>query len=293
MKASNIQLNDLLAKKGIDPKGVLVLRHRPLERELRKILPWLAAERPDIYNGYQQAQRPVVEKAMTRAQYVASFIGHAPRQALFIGLYKNTGWRKVSFTQYWKIPQNIELNSLGMRGLGQERSSALWFDLKAVDFYRDWKGKLVVQWPGLERSWWRWSERNDFEIAAIFEESLLDAAMPSWEAIVLTWQELRVLPYRWRSALAQWRGVYFVFDVSSGRGYVGSASGNENILQRWLGYAATGHGGNKKLKNCRPANLRFSILQRVSPDMERKDVVQLEGSWKDRLHTRNSGLNDN
>jgi hypothetical protein len=28
------------------PKTVLVLRHRPKEREFRKVLPWLAAERP-------------------------------------------------------------------------------------------------------------------------------------------------------------------------------------------------------------------------------------------------------
>ncbi len=34
------------------------------------------------------------------------------------------------------------------------------------------------------------------------------------------------------------------------------------------------------------------LLQRVSPDMERKEVIQLEETWKDRLHTRHpSGLN--
>ena len=41
-----MDLNDLLKGKEIDPKKVLVLRHRPHEPELNKVLPWLAAEKP-------------------------------------------------------------------------------------------------------------------------------------------------------------------------------------------------------------------------------------------------------
>ena len=62
-----MELNDLLIAQSIDPKEVLVLRHRPSEPELRKVLPWLAAEKPDFYNAYQQTQGPKVEKAMMRA----------------------------------------------------------------------------------------------------------------------------------------------------------------------------------------------------------------------------------
>ena len=40
-------------------------------------------------------------------------------------------------------------------------------------------------------------------------------------------------------------------------------------------------------------DLRFSILQRTSPDMEAHDVIALEASWKARLHTRETGLNRN
>jgi hypothetical protein len=68
--------------------------------------------------------------------------------------------------------------------------------------------------------------------------------MPEWGDIELTWADLAVLPARWRSALAQWRGIYY--------------------------------------------------LQRVSPDMDAADIIALEGSWKQRLHTRQPhGLNDN
>jgi hypothetical protein len=37
-------LNDLLQKQSIDPKCVVVLRHRPTEPELRRVLPWLVHE---------------------------------------------------------------------------------------------------------------------------------------------------------------------------------------------------------------------------------------------------------
>ena len=47
-----MNLNDLLRRKDIDPKQVLVLRHCPLEPELNKVLPWLAAEKPDVFNAY-------------------------------------------------------------------------------------------------------------------------------------------------------------------------------------------------------------------------------------------------
>jgi hypothetical protein len=118
--------------------------------------------------------------------------------------------------------------------------------------------------------------------------------MPEWEEIDLSWEELSILPTRWRGKLAEWRAIYYIFDTSDAKGYVGAAYGDENLLGRWVNYAATGHGGNRLLRQRDPKHLRFTILQRVSPDMEATDVIRLEASWKERLHTRSPwGLNDN
>ena len=62
--------------------------------------------------------------------------------------------------------------------------------------------------------------------------------MPEWDELALTWEDLRVLPTRWKSALSQWRGVYVIFDHDDGKRYVGSAYGKDNLLGRWLHYAA-------------------------------------------------------
>ncbi len=292
-----MNFNDLLLGKNINPEHVLLFRHRPWEIQLNKVLPWLAATRPDLFNAYQQAQGEKVEKVMHMMEntgYVASFIGREAGKALFIGLFAIKGSKPVTYDEYWNITANIELRAFGMGGFKGEKPSILWFDLALTEFYPSWKGKLIVGWPPPERSWWRRAHRNELPIHAIHEDSVLEADMPEWDTISLSWEELSVLPIRWKSALSQWRGIYYIFDTSDGKGYVGSAYGEDNLLGRWLNYAVSGHGGNRLLRKRDPKHFRFTILQRVSPDMISSDVIRLESTWKERLHTREPyGLNDN
>jgi len=51
-------LKDLLRKEGIDPKGVLVLRHAPTKYpKMRAALPSLAKDHPDVFNAYRKADQ--------------------------------------------------------------------------------------------------------------------------------------------------------------------------------------------------------------------------------------------
>jgi hypothetical protein len=294
-KGENMEFNDLLLGNKIEPREVLVFRHRPNEPVLNKVFPLLAADRPDLFNAYQQTHGERVEKAMTTAQYVASFIAHGGGKALFVGLYKIGKSKPLTHAQYWKVSAHIELRKLGMRGfVTEKRSSCLWFDLTLLDFYSSWKGKLIVDWPPPNRSWWRRANRNKILIHAILEDSALDTAMQNWDEIDFTWNQLSVLPRRRQAKLSEWRGIYYIFDTSDGKGYVGSAYGSENLLGRWRKYASSGHGGNRLLRKRDPRHFQFTILERVSPDMEGDEVIRLESTWKERLHTRQPyGLNDN
>lgn len=294
-----MNLNDLLRTQGIDPKKVLVLRHRPNEPELNKVLPWLATEKPDLFNAYQQTQGQRVERVMRSmigSGYVASFLGREPGKALFVGLYAIGKSKPLTREEFWKVPAYVYLKKFGMRGFADENVSAsvLWFNLRLTDFYSDWKGKLIVGWPPPERSWWRRAHRNEFKVSAVLQDSALDAAIPEWHEMKFNWKELRILPTLWRSKLSEWRGIYYIFDTGSLKGYVGSAYGESNLLGRWLNYAARGHGGNSLLRLRDPENFQFTILQRVSPDLDPAEVIRLESSWKRRLHTRAPiGLNEN
>jgi len=255
-----------------------------------------------VFNAYQSTQTPRVEGAMLRAKYVASFIGLEKRQgsteqaAVFVGLYKiGDQKRPLTYTKFWEVKEYQKLKGYGMRGFVEgSRSSMLWFDLTLTEFYKKWKGKLIIEWPRPAISWCRFASNADFPIVAILEDSALQGAMPEWKDCIWTRAELSALPSKWRERLSQWRGIYYVFDQSDGKGYVGSAYGKDNILGRWDYWAATGHGGNVHLRGRLPENLTFSILQLVAQDLELADVVKLENSWKERLHTRLPfGLNGN
>lgn len=289
-----MNLNDMLQLHGIDPATVLVMRHRPFEPELRKVLPWLAAEQPATFNAYQQTQASqTTERALQRATFLASFIGHEPARALFVGLYRRGSSRPLTHEEYWSRPEYVDMKEFGIRGFQGERESILWFDLELTLFYEHWIGKLIVKWPGGERSWWRWADRNKIDVEAVLEQNALTSEPKDWRDLTLSWAELKMLPSSLRALLAEWRGIYFILDQSDGRGYVGSACGGENILGRWLSYTASGHGGNAELRNRDPSNFRFSILERVSPDLPAEDVIRIEEGWKLRLHTRRFGLNKN
>ncbi len=290
------QFNKLLLDIGIDLKDVLVLRHRPKEANLRKVLPFLADTNPKVFNAYQQTQPPRVEKAMLQAKFVASFIGHESGKAVFVGLYKVNSHRPLFFDQYWKKPIHLKLKKkYGMKGMTNKHSTILWFDLIPLKHLSEWKGKMIIRWPGGERAWYRRADRkkNKFEIHAITEDSILIHDMPKWDQLTLTWNELKDLPRKWCDKLKQWRGIYFIMDVSDGKGYVGAAYGHNNLFGRWSNYAKSGHGHNKKMQGRDPDNFRFSILELVSPDMEPSDVQFKEATWKERLRTREFGLNDN
>jgi hypothetical protein len=226
--------------------------------------------------------------------HVASFLARGSGRALFVGLYAIGGWESLSREEFLVAPDVVALTKHGMRGLAENdtRTRILRFQLiRRTDFYDSWKGRLIVEWPPPDIAWWRRAHRNEMPVLAILEESALDSAMPEWDALNLMCEELKVLPRRWQEALSHWRGIYYIFDASDGRGYVGSAYGKENILGRWRTHAEAG-GDAVLLQSRDPQNFHFTILQRVSPDMEPDEVIRLEGTWKERLHTRQPfGLN--
>ncbi len=287
------EFNDALKRHGIAPADVLIMRHRPPETQLRRQLSWLVMERHAVFNAYQRFQ-PKAEKAMQRAEFLASFIGQNAGMATFVGLYRIAGQRQLAPGELADIPEYQVLASLGVKPSTEEvQAGHLYFDLARSEYLAGWSGRLICKWPPPDRSWYRWANRNVLEIEALSESTCFEERMPSWDELVMTRADLEAMPKDWQAALAQWRGIYFIVDETDGKGYVGSAYGSENILGRWRDYARTGHGGNVGLRERADHPLRFSILQRVSPDMDPADVIELEASWKRRLHTRDLGLNRN
>jgi hypothetical protein len=285
-------LNELLVKVGLNPDKTLVMRHRPTEKPLRHALRAFALDRPDVFNAYQRCHGDKVEASLSKAEHLVSFIGHEPGRALFVGVYKMNGWEAMSAAEWRKLATSKELMALGDRGPNPQRTLR-HFNLDLMPELEPYKGRLAVGWPPPERSWWRRASNNVMPILSISDDSLLVSPLPPWTEIVLTWADLQAMPKTWAGVLSQWRGIYLIIDRASGKSYVGSAYGKENIYARWQMYGATGHGGNVDLKGRDPSQFQYSILQRVSPDMPDDEVIGIESSWKLRLATREFGLNKN
>ncbi|WP_171052610.1 GIY-YIG nuclease family protein [Ruegeria sediminis] len=295
-----MDFKDLLRAHGFDPDArerIVLLRHHPFEPRLARAIPWIITEHPELFEAYQSVPgRPAT--AIRRAEFVASFLGLVPGKAHFIGFYRVIGSRALDFATFWQIAENQTLRDMGYEGLTAERveqvGTEMQFDLERLPFYSDWRGRLVIDYPPPERSWFRWVDRGSFPVHAILEESAFAAPPPDWREIDLTFAELANLPASWRARLAEWRGIYLIFDEEDRRAYVGSAYGRDNILGRWQAYARDGHGGNRELRDRNPRNFRFSILERLAPDLPPEDVIARENSWKQRLHSRQPfGLNAN
>lgn len=282
-----------LAEAGVDPTTCAVLRHTAADRRLNALLPSYAAERRDLFNAYQSVQAPGPARMLRGCTHIASFIGQEKGKATFAGLWRVGEARTMSTTEALALPHIADLVALGMTLAGPDAPPETRFDLEPLPTFEDWIGRLLVTWPVRGINWWIRAHNHAFPILALTEESRFAQPLPPWSEMTLGWRDLPLLPPSWRLTMAQWRGVYFIFDEAQGRGYVGAASGEENILQRWGDYARDGHGGDVRLRTCRPEDLRFSILQLTAQDTPRAAVEALEASWKVRLHTRDHGLNGN
>lgn len=104
----------------------------------------------------------------------------------------------------------------------------------------------------------------------------------------------------WRSALRNVAGVYVIADRRTGKLYVGSATAEEGIWSRWCNYSATGHGGNRDLKDLLEKqgdlyaeNFQFGILETADSNASRDYLLLRESRWKDLLLTREHGYNAN
>jgi len=124
-------------------------------------------------------------------------------------------------------------------------------------------------------------------------------------AVHLTFEDLQGLAQQreahrdWVAGLSAVGGVYLIVDSLTGEQYVGSATGNSGIWQRWCEYAKSGHGGNLGVKALcaqstgHPAAFRFSILETFSRTTARDEALEPEAFFKQKLGTRAFGLNAN
>ena len=71
---------------------------------------------------------------------------------------------------------------------------------------------------------------------------------------------------------------------------IGGASG---FWGRWEEYAASGHGGNLRMRELPRSDYQVTVLEVASSSARAEDLIRLEGRWKEKLRSRDFGLNAN
>ena len=287
------RLNDLLRGNNVPPERTAVLLHTPGEARLARLLPFLAQEEPEILEAFQSVHSSRATATLRKRDFMVSFVRIEGGSLAMAGVFRNQGCIDRPTQELAALPaMRRVINDFGANADLETSGAATWpwFDFVRISALEHYKGRIQIR-PRLTQSYARLAENLDAEIVALTEASVLVPSAPGWRDFVVTTAELRSLPANWSARLREWRGVYLIVDESDGVRYVGSAYGEENFLGRWRTHVGGEAGITAKLKRRRVRDFRFSILERVSPDMQAEDVIRRERTWMDRLHTIQYGLN--
>jgi hypothetical protein len=166
------------------------------------------------------------------------------------------------------------------------------YDLSPIPELSEYAGRLWIEWGASYRAWIQRGDRQPKPIVEL-RRDLGEDPFPGFQALILNLSDIDAIPSTWAAALMATRGVYLLTCPTTREQYVGSASGADGFLGRWREYFATGHGGNVALKSRDPSDYQVSILETVGTGATVLDIIAVEGRWKDKLQSREMGLNRN
>jgi hypothetical protein len=175
------------------------------------------------------------------------------------------------------------------------------YQYETLTEYEKYFGRLIVRFKNKSQNMVRRAESviEDCSIAQILPDIFDNDIFPGYDKVNISWDELSriITKETWKTALRNQKGVYLITDTSDGRMYVGSAYGEEMILNRWKSYVKTGNGGNQELKklefNHIKEHFRFSILDIFKSTTDEKIIIERESWWKETLLSRKFGYNGN
>lgn len=280
-----LRFDHLLTEAGLDLHSVRLLRHQDTRRGRNGTPYTLWRDAPSEFERYQCTQRKDFRGHFSGTHW-ASFVGTPDGGTLFVGLYE--------VALGGDVPDDWIDPLLGLPPGGDHVSTT------AYDFYScvqspllsDLVGRVWIDWGKGERSW---RQRADARNKPIIEISrrFREPGYPGHSRFFASLSELDKLPATWLAILGEERGVYLLTCPRTKEQYVGKADGSAGFLGRWREYAVTGHGGNIALKSRDPSDYRVSILEVAGSSASHAEIQQMEILWKEKLQSREMGLNRN
>lgn len=225
---------------------------------------------------------------LNRAKYLLSF-----------AQYYTLGAQYYIFGGFYKVEQLPEVKS----GEG--------YKLTLLDEFKEYRRRLIIK---LEKPIGRDiynkpfnNVQRDFnaEIYEIRPSVKLDNFI-GFNRVLLKHSELQYIfkndAPEWKNNLSSVKGIYCITDISNGQLYIGSASGEGGIWQRWQQYANVNDltGGNttfEKIKNNGAEhiidNFTYSILEIFDIRTDKHVILERESFWKNVFKSKIFGMNEN
>ena len=238
-----------------------------------------------------------------------------PLDAFFRGKFKE--WQEYQTRRNFPCKMVIGLIELRRdkwlfagvyRILGHKKVSEKYiaYSTELVEHQEDLIGRIVVNHVRSGRPAYLKGKKDggNFVISEILPKRLAVEDFPGHNAVQISYEKLKTIVGQnlqtWYGALSNVKGVYLITDNASGKLYVGSATGDSGIWQRWCDYAKNGHGGNKELKSLLKekgadykVNFQYAILEISDTHSSDDQIRSRETFWKTVLRTKEHGYNAN
>ncbi len=275
-----ITFNGILHEAGIDPRDVRLLRHKD-QRASKGQSPYemWRVDRP-MFERYQSIQT-LRSRSFLSAPYWAAFIGTPADSTVFVGCYR---------VQYLGVNETdiAEPHS----GEVQVAGTFDCYDLQLVEEFSELDGRLTIEWGPGKRSWIQRADRKNKPVVELTRK-FQEPEFPGYLQFLSQLSLMERLPLSWIAALKTSRGIYLLTCPRTREQYVGSATGEHGFWGRWQQYLMTGHGGNVELKVRDPSDYQVSILEVAGSAATTEEILSLESLWKQKLQSREMGLNRN
>lgn len=181
------------------------------------------------------------------------------------------------------------------------------YDATEIDRLRPFFGRVVVKFHKASSPIYKWETVGEkLEVLKVLETTYERDTFKGYDKVCLSYVQLKTIIEKhkqdWYSALESQQAVYLITDCKTGKLYVGSATSKKQmLLARWSSYVANGHGGDVELKRLVEKekfdyikhNFQYTILENFNGRVNPEIVLEREKWWKNVLHSRQHGYNDN
>ena len=183
-------------------------------------------------------------------------------------------------------------------------------ETRVIDRFKPFFGRIIFKWRKKNTF-----SRYVFNLDTFLDDLVVKQILPDlytgedfngYDNVFLSYSRLndilnkKIMP-TYYEALRKIIGIYCLTNTDNGKLYIGSASGQGGVSQRWKNYLDSSHGGNKKLIKLYKKegeyyfeqHFTFTLLEYFGLNYDPDKIKDRERYWKKCFDTIKNGYNDN